>query len=189
MTRIVEWLEKNREEPEEGMSKSNTWRYGAIKHLAPMVNVHKKCTNFIQILAVVILDRRKAGQVIISVLTSCCQKLHILFAWGGVKTEALSALHWGYVHACLCRGTYFRCEHIFCVYTLDGCVCSHVFVCAYKHFQYGWYAKDALVVGDKAVAQELALLLLSSTAHFTVNFYFTSSLNEWVYCLVSYSTS
>lgn len=34
-----------------------------------------------------------------------------------------------------------------------------MFVCAYKYFQYGWYATDALVVGDNAVAQELARAL------------------------------
>lgn len=37
-----------------------------------------------------------------------------------------------------------------------------MFVCAYKYFQYGWYASGALVVGDKAVAQELACARLVS---------------------------
>lgn len=31
---------------------------------------------------------------------------------------------------------------------------EHVFVCAYKHFQYGWYAQAATVVGDNAVVHE-----------------------------------
>lgn len=56
--------------------------------------------------------------------------------------------------------TLFVC--IFCVYTLDGRGRWHVFVCAYKYFQYVWYATGALVVGDEAIAQELACAWLVS---------------------------
>lgn len=31
---------------------------------------------------------------------------------------------------------------------------KHVFVCAYKYFQYGWYAPAAPVGGDNGVVQE-----------------------------------
>lgn len=31
---------------------------------------------------------------------------------------------------------------------------KHVFVCAYKYFQYGWYALAAPVGGDNGVVQE-----------------------------------
>lgn len=58
---------------------------------------------------------------------------YVLFGRGGVKTEVLS----------VCVS--------FCVY---GCGSEHMFVCAYKYFQYGWYAMAAPVVGDKAVVQE-----------------------------------
>lgn len=72
--------------------------------------------------------------------------------------------------------TYFACTH-----TLYGCVCIQTFpawlVCQGCP---GW-----LVVGDKAVAYELAQLLFVSTACFTVNFDYAASLTECVYSLVS----
>lgn len=49
------------------------------------------------------------------------------------------------------------------------CGCEHVFVCAYKYFQYGWYAMAAPVVGDKAVVQERFGVRLVSQFPNTIN--------------------
>lgn len=89
------------------------------------------------------------------------------------------------VCVCVCLWVHVFSVRIFCIYTSYGCVRVNTYLCVHTIISSvaGWYAKDALVVGDKAFAQEFAWLMLHLTACFSLDFHYVASLNESVYCL------
>lgn len=52
-----------------------------------------------------------------------------------------------------------------CAHRMGVCVGVHMFVWTCECFRYGWYATDALVVGDKAVAGELARVRIKNKSN------------------------
>lgn len=81
-----------------------------------------------------------------------------------------------YQHAtwsvCVCLWVHVFSVRIFCIYTSYGCVRVNTYLCVHTIISSvaGWYAKDALVVGDEAFAQEFAWLMLHLTACFSLDF-------------------
>lgn len=84
---------------------------------------------------------------------------------------------------------FLTCARILRVHTHCMGVCVLTCVCVCIQTFPAWLVCQGcpgwLVVGDKAVAYELAQLLFVSTACFTVNFDYAASLTECVYSLVS----
>lgn len=86
---------------------------------------------------------------------SVCQQVVVsgcIFCLVEVESRRKPYQHDTCVCVCLCVrvGTCSWCVRLFFVYTIYGCLRTQ------KYFQYGWNAKDALVLGDKAVCPEKA---------------------------------
>lgn len=87
----------------------------------------------------------------------------------------------------MCVYVFSMCAHILCVHIVWACVFTRVCVCiqTFPVWLVCHGCPCCLVVGDKAVAEELARLPFGSTARFTVDFHYAASSNERVYGFVS----